>query len=221
MVNIDSIHIDKSPVIILASPRTGCSVIGELLSLKYQMRYFNEPFASHVFGKDDSTQFLNQTANNPNYILKTMAYDFYTYAPDQLKEKAKSAFIIRTRRKDILEQITSHYIATKRGIFMYNKHTIKADGLQEMYEKEVIPIDRQVVLDIIKHVKRYNDAVDNLPVTVDVDLWYEDIDGIESPNLLKSIQPANYNKIKQEIGKIYDAPYLNYGTARIWQNNPS
>jgi hypothetical protein len=216
MVNIDSIHIDKFPIIILASPRTGCSVIGELLSLKYQVQYFNEPFASQVYGIDNSEQFLNQTKNNTQYILKTMACDFYSYAPDYLKEKAKSAFIIRTRRKDILEQITSHYIATKRGIFMYNKHTIKSEGLQEVYEKEEIPIERQTVFDIIKHVNRYNNAVDNLPVNVDLDLWYEDIDGIESPNLLKSIQPVNYNKIKHEIGKIYDATYLNYGTARFW-----
>lgn len=207
MLDINSLNITEFPIIIFASPRTGCSLLGDLLAEKFNnLTYFNEPLPGN------SEEFLSYASTSDSYILKIMAYDLFSSdQPGQLPrfqtlpEKIKNdivgnnGFKIRIRRNNVLDQITSNYIANARRQFLYNKFDVAERGLDSKYTSETIPIHVPAIYDNIKIIEMRNKALDNMPVTVNLDLWYEDVDGLESSTLIKTIQPANYKELQEEI----------------------
>jgi hypothetical protein len=204
MLDIDSIEITKLPIVIYASPRTGCSVIGAILSSKFNaMRYFNEPLGSNT----DPTMFINHARSHKNYIIKTMAYDVFNSGviqglqrlhPEIANDLQYNGFKIRVRRKNLLDQLTSNYIARARDRWMYNRHTSDLQAIKE-FSEEIIPITDHHIKQNIEIIKVRNHSIDNIPVDIDLDLWYEDFDGIEDKNIFKTPQPANYHDIKKAI----------------------
>ena len=200
MFNIDDIDIKLFPIIIYASPRTGCSVVGDVLSEKYpQLRYFNEPFAQN------NNDFIQYATVNSLYIVKTMSYDvfeknLFQQCPYKIVDDFQNkGFKIRVRRRNLVEQITSNYIAATRNMWIYNIYTLKEFGLEGQYRREILPIDLRKIRQSITAIKMRNQSIDNIPVKIDLDLWFEDLDGIDSETVVKTPQPANYNDIKKAI----------------------
>jgi hypothetical protein len=204
MLDINSIEITKLPVIIYASPRTGCSVVGTILARKFNsLIYFNEPLGKNV----DPTTFINHARSHKSYIIKTMAYDVFDsgviqglqkHHPEIAEDLQYNGFKIRVRRRNLIDQLASNYIATSRDLWMYNKHTNDLQTIQD-FSKEIISIDEQSIKQNIQIIKVRNHSIDNIPVDVDLDLWYEDFDGIEDKHIFKTPQPANYHDIKKAI----------------------
>ena len=74
MFDIENLKITQFPIVIYASPRTGCSVVADIISNKYpKLKYFNEPFAP----QNNSIDFINHAKNDNLYIIKTMSYDMF------------------------------------------------------------------------------------------------------------------------------------------------
>lgn len=201
MLDISNIEITKLPVVIYASPRTGCSVIGAILARKYNLlRYFNEPLGRDV----DPTEFIKYATRQDSYILKTMSFDVFeskiiNVLPKKISDDLQyNGFKIRVRRRNLVDQLTSNYIARARDRWMYNKHTSDSKIIQE-FSEEIIPIDEQSIKQNIEIIKVRNRSINNIPVDIDLDLWYEDFDGVEDNNIFKTPQPANYNDIKKSI----------------------
>jgi hypothetical protein len=204
MFDINNLEFTKLPVIIYASPRTGCSVVGAILARKFNLlKYFNEPLGRNI----DPTTFINYARQHNTYIIKTMAYDVFESGvlqalqknyPDIANDLQYNGFKIRVRRKNLVDQLTSNYIARSRDRWMYNKHTSDLKIIQEFTE-EIIPIDKHLIKKNIEIIKVRNYSIDNIPVDIDLDLWYEDFVGVEDKHIIKTPQPANYNDIQKAI----------------------
>ena len=193
-------QISRLPVVILFSKRTGStfltSYICELLKTDYNnLHEFSEPAESNQMEK-----LLEVIDYHENYVLKVHAYDLITVYPPKIKNiiDTHNCFLIRIRRRNTIDQIASHYIASERNIWGYNTDTL--------YDNTVKKIDINRIKRSIKFISTYNQIIDNFPVTFDLDLYYEDLPIIDGKSI-KTPNPENYD----EIWKIISCMLLGTG----------
>ena len=192
-------QISRLPVIILSSKRTGSTFLTYLVceSLKNDynnLHEFIEPGISQI------EKLLEVIDNQENYVLKVHAYDLITVYPPKIKNiiDTHNCFLIRIRRRNTIDQIASHYIASERNIWGYNNDTL--------YDNTVKKIDINRIKRSIKFISTYNQIIDNFPVTFDLDLYYEDLPIIDGKSI-KTPNPENYD----EIWKIISCMLLGTG----------
>ena len=184
-------QISRLPVIILSSKRTGSTFLTYLVceSLKNDynnLHEFIEPGISQI------EKLLEVIDNQENYVLKVHAYDLITVYPPKIKNiiDTHNCFLIRIRRRNTIDQIASHYIASERNIWGYNKDT--------QYDNTVKKIDINRIKRSIRFISTYNQIIDNFPVSFDLDLYYEDLPIIDGKSI-KTPNPENYDKIWKMI----------------------
>jgi hypothetical protein len=187
MFDGNSIVINKFPIFVLSSPRTGSTVLAEAISIKYNISWINEPYLIK------STS-LPIPADS-NYIMKSMARDFLLSSSPEIRENAKTGYVIRTRRSNLVEQIASMYIADSRNRMLYHK------DIDPRGYNTPVPINLRRVKIFVKFINRHNyfTHLISQKLNIDLDLDYEEIDGINSPNLIKTIRPDNYEEIKDIV----------------------
>lgn len=185
-------QISRLPVIILSSKRTGSTFltyhIYELLKNDYNnLHEFIEPGISNQMEK-----LLEVIDNQENYVLKVHAYDLITVYPPKIKNiiDTHNCFLIRIRRRNTIDQIASHYIASERNIWGYNNDTL--------YDNTVKKIDINRIKRSIIKISTYNQLIDNFPVSFDLDLYYEDLPIIDGKSI-KTPNPENYDEIWKTI----------------------
>jgi len=184
-------NINKFPIIILSSPRTGSTFLANMLSKSYpDLKLFLEP--------DDNIMlsFSKYSNINNQYILKFHLSVLFKY-PEHIKHKifSNDAFLIRLRRRNIIDQISSLYIEMYRKVWDYNLKTI------EIYKDEKIIIDNNIINKAIHNTKMYNHSIDTLKINYNLDLYYEDL--IEEFGNLSftyiTPKPINHHEIYQAI----------------------
>ena len=192
-------QISRLPVIILSSKRTGSTFLTyqvcESLKNDYNnLHEFIEPGISQI------EKLLEVIDNKENFVLKVHAYDLITVYPPKIKNiiDTHNCFLIRIRRRNTIDQIASHYIASERNIWGYNNDTL--------YDNTVKKIDINRIKRSIKFISTYNQIIDNFPVTFDLDLYYEDLPIIDGKSI-KTPNPENYD----EIWKIISCMLLGTG----------
>ena len=185
-------QISRLPVIILSSKRTGSTFLTyqvcELLKNDYNnLHEFIEPAESNQMEK-----LLEVIDYHENYVLKVHAYDLITVYPPKIKNiiDTHNCFLIRIRRRNTIDQIASHYIASERNIWGYNNDTL--------YDKTVKKIDINRIKRSIRFISTYNQIIDNFPVPFDLDLYYEDLPIIDGKSI-KTPNPENYDEIWKMI----------------------
>jgi len=185
-------QISRLPVVILSSKRTGSTFltyyIFNLLKNNYnKLHEFIEPAESNQIQK-----LLEVINEHENYVLKVHAYDLVTVYPLNIKNiiDTHNCFLIRIRRKNIIDQIASHYIASERNIWGYNKDT--------QYDTAVKKININRIKRSIGFISIYNQTLDNFPATFDLDIYYEDLPIIDG-NSIKTPKPENYDEICKMI----------------------
>lgn len=181
-------QITKIPIIILSNPRTGSTALLRTIGEKFNISAFNEPSMSKK--KDSLSLFL---VKNKRFVVKEHTKNFIKDFVFLLNFKP---FVIRLRRKDILEQILSNYIASIRKIYGY-------ENIKEIsnYKNEIIKLDEKLLNESIFNIKEYNNATDSYQGKVDLDIFYEDIkdelQGTITP------YPKNYTELKEWVSKTY------------------
>jgi hypothetical protein len=174
----------KFPIIIVASPRTGSTVLAKYLKSKYDnLTLFDEPYQQY------KNEFLNFSKTRSDYILK-----FHPGLDEYPKELFADATLIRISRKNLIEQISSWYVAQMRGFYSYDKLDILK--LEEFANTSVV-IDINILKKAVRTQKQYNNALTDLNLNYDYDLYYEDL-----PNLTNSIitpKPTNYEYIQKLV----------------------
>ena len=185
-------QISRLPVIILSSKRTGSTFLTyqvcELLKNDCNnLHEFIEPGVSNQMEK-----LLEVIDNQENYVLKVHAYDLITVYPPKIKNiiDTHNCFLIRIRRRNTIDQIASHYIASERNIWGYNTDTL--------YDNTVKKIDINRIKRSIRFISTYNQIIDNFPVPFDLDLYYEDLPIIDGKSI-KTPNPENYDEIWKMI----------------------
>ncbi len=185
-------QISRLPVVILSSKRTGSTFLTYYIceSLKNNcdnLHEFIEPAHSNQIQK-----LLEAIDNQENYVLKVHAYDLITVYPPKIKNiiDTHNCFLIRIRRRNIIDQIASHYIASERNIWGYNKDTL--------YDNTVKKIDINRIKRSIGFISAYNRTIDNFPGSFDLDIYYEDLPIIDGKSI-KTPNPDNYDEIWKMI----------------------
>lgn len=184
-------NITKIPVVILSSKRTGSTPLtydiwDQLKTIDKDIELFIEPNESGSMMK-----LITAIENKKNYILKIHAGDLWRY-PTIVQDivNTHDCFLIRIRRKNLIEQLTSLYIADQRNIWHYDSKT--------NYNQISNDIDTDRINHLIKFLDRYNNKLDNYPVTFDLDLYYEDLN-FYNTYALKTPLPENYELISKKI----------------------
>lgn len=186
----------KTPLFILAAPRTGGSAFGEyLLRFFPNSKYHLEPDC-HINKIDRMTPFVNQIkSDDHNFIVKILpdALKFYDKGIiDFLFSPATSK--IKLKRRDIISQVASLYISLCRN------ETYHYRNLNELNVVDTVPIEYINIDFCIRNIKRANDALDTY-TNFDLELYYEDFLTLDNVSFYKTPQPLNYEEIKDEIKK--------------------
>jgi hypothetical protein len=190
-------NITKRPIIIISGPRTGSTALAHhVASLYPTTRFFNEPnFTPPLMEK-----FINYSiANKKNdYILKLLGTSLNLYPADTIATIfSNETFKIKISRKNIIEQIASHYVADFRNMWIYNE--IDANTHNELTTTN-IEFDLLKIRRSIARVKHDNSIVSK--ISADIELFYEDFTEFLSPTKKTPI-PANYDSLITVISNLY------------------
>jgi hypothetical protein len=191
MLNFD--YIDRFPVIIISSPRTGSNtLLTNILDYFRQkdQNFFalNEPH--HSNHGQDFQKFL-RICNQPQpYVIKFHAYNYRFYKELDPKIKANDCYLIRLKRQNVIEQIASSYIAAVRNKGYYT--------INDEIVDETIVIDRKKIKLAINAILKHNQARDNFDAKFDKEMILEDIEFNDS-FMIKTPKPSNYQELIEQI----------------------
>ena len=189
-------NIIKRPIVIISGPRTGSTALAYYVASLYpSIPFYNEP----NFTPELMEEFTDYTVHNRHneFILKLLGTSLNLYPADTIATIfSKKTFIIKISRRNIVEQIASHYTADQRDIWIYN------DNTHNNLTKTDIEFDLLKIRRSINRVLHDNDIVSK--ISADIELYYEDLVDIMSP-IKKTPLPANYSKLIDIIAKLYSA----------------
>jgi len=189
------IEIEKFPIIIISSPRTGSTPLAYELKNKYNLELFNEPLPNKEHEQHNFLTFIKN--NDNNFILKLHINDLHGYPNDILKIiNDHQCTLIRIRRRDIVSQVVSLYIETERDIWGYYKDYVNPETINKFTNSE-IPIKIDLIM-CIKKVIDINNELNKLTYVFDHDVWYEDLI-FKDQTFITTPKPNNYNLIKEAV----------------------
>lgn len=186
------ITITKWPVVIFASPRTGSNAIGHhITNSNPSTLYYSEPAADFQL-----EQFIAQSKNK--HVIKVIVDHISDY-PDTLKDYifSEQNFKVKLKRKDVIEQIASYYIALTRNVWVYwgeNRNNLSQfeKSITEFRPTDCIMLDEEKINICTMHILESNKMVDS--ITTDLELCYEDIIQFNSKTK-QTPRPANYQEL--------------------------
>ena len=193
--------ITKTPILILASPRTGSTVLGEYIKTlcNKNLRYFIEP---EYEGPRAVKEFESFCKQSKEFIIKCHLVNLSKYDTSVSSYLLENSFKIRIKRKNFVKQVASLYIAHKRNLkWHYSTHEL---GLVYL-----IPIDTLHIQKCIHYIANANEILDNAPYVFDMDLIYEDLPPIYNNNYCITPKPKNYDKLLDVIQQLSGAPNKN------------
>lgn len=197
----------RTPLLILASPRTGSTALGQYFKKQFPTAtYFIEPdWTLSVMQKLTN----NLQSKNYDFIVKILYYCMELYS-DDLRNFLLSPITskIRLRRRDTASQMASLYIAMYRNYTYHylDKSASKIPGKEyvvlpentDVYVKEMIPIKDDQNMDwIINEILMANKQLDESTLKFNLDLYYEDLPDLDKTGFNKTPLPLNYPDIKQ------------------------
>ena len=197
------IEINKFPVIILSSPRTGSTVLAEILSKKFpELELFSEPdsYTKKLGDRDSMDNFTNYSNISNQYILKCHLKYFIKYPTNIIKKVINhDAFFIRIKRRNVLDQMVSMYIELIRKQWCYN-----AD-IAESYKDKIVPIESDIITKAVRQINEFNNPLKGLNINYDLEIYYEDlikdINEVYKTNSNITPKPTNHTEIYQLIQK--------------------
>jgi hypothetical protein len=219
-------NITKFPVIILSAPRTGSTALSLELKRHLGIPFINEPFNIASKEKTELSDLMN---SKQPYILKTHI-DELMY-PELLEAgpldnilnnqrlmvadsiKNNECYVIRIRRRNIIDQITSFYIELVRS----TTSNSGKEGYWAYYNiidipkniHDPIPYNREHLEYAIYRSLYCNKLMDDFDGPIDLDVWLEDTE-IISPELLFTPRPENYTEIKEMVTQKMDSSGTTY-----------
>ena len=154
-----------------------------------KIRLFTEPSRN----KETFDEFLNYTSQTNIWVAKELIKDYSWNYPE------KNFTLVRLRRKNVTEQITSMYISIVRDKWSYiNENSYS-------YNSEVLPFDDEILETQIRYTLAQNDLCDQLENTceIDYDLYYENIIDSFETVLSPTPKPANYEDLYNWVDRTH------------------
>jgi hypothetical protein len=184
------INHDKFPIILFSSPRTGSTILGHYFASTYNLTYFNEPDENNNTNENFKS-FLHD--KRIDYVLKFHARKISFYKNFNIFYNSSK---ISIQRKNLVDQIASSYLARKRNVWSYGRSS------NQLSLEFPVEINLKEIYKAISIITASNDAVKNLRINFDANLFYEDIDWNKLNYDEYSIvtpKPSNYDDIKMTI----------------------
>ena len=186
-------NINKFPIIILSSPRTGSSFLSEIIASSYpNLKLFSEPDANNLM---DS--FNEYSKNSNEYILKCHLFNLVKYPIVIKKIVTCDAFLIKLRRRNVIEQMISHYVALIRRKWYYDVHSAQT------YRETTITIEDKIIEKAVRQINEFNEPAGLSNIKYDLEIYYEDFinNNTDVYNTKSTItpKPINHNEIYQLI----------------------
>lgn len=194
-------NINKFPIIILSSPRTGSTVLAEALSKKFPtLQLFSEPdsYRKKSGARDSMEGFTTYSNSSSQYIVKFHLANLNKY-PTNFIDKIINydAFLIKTTRRNVMDQMVSTYIEMIRTLWYYDAIAV------EKYKNETIPIKTDIIKQAVKVIKESNAYFNEIQINYDLEIYYEDfiknINDIYKTRSNIAPKPINHNEIYQAI----------------------
>lgn len=187
--------INKFPIIIMSSPRTGSTSLAyDICQVHPNLKLFNENL-THAINSNESSEISSFIKNDKNYILKFHLGDINKYP--EIDNILNDAYLIRIRRHNVLEQIVSFYIELHRNIWGYYKNSYASIS-------DTIPLDNRRATGSISTILSYNAKLNKCKYNFDLDVYYEDL-SFTNDELRQTPKPLNYMEvcefIKQKLPK--------------------
>ena len=185
----------KFPTVVFSSPRSGCTALANYLSIKHNLKFFNE---------NVNSEFAKYASTNNDYLLKVMMEYVIDgrFSEDELPQWLKdrilsdNVFKIRISRNSLIDQVASKYVARERDQYMYHKYTV---DVYRSYELFPIKIDLPYLINDLRDMRKCNIGLKYYNTNYDLDLVYENLPYFEEAECVKSLLPTNYNELKEEI----------------------
>lgn len=182
------------PALILSSPRTGSTMLGEYFKNGNQnIKFFLEP--DNPASPSTVPEFESYITKNSNYIAKIHYGQLYKYSipTRQYLLKSPDVYKIRIQRRDVVKQTASFFIAISRSLkWLYRTDTPIND---------TIKINDLYIDYSIRTIRFFNTQLKHCNLDFDLDLYYEDLDfsSLEHKPYYPTPQPLNYEDIVNTI----------------------
>jgi hypothetical protein len=191
----------KFPLLIISSPRTGSTALGNSLSRQTGVKFFPIRVMERTIecAEMESRQLMNYIKNSTEYIVKVHSHQ-YDLINQVIKLTPENMTLCRIRRRNLVDQIAGLYIANMRRTWTYFNQTQEYNRLSEINMN--IDLEKlNYFSDVILHA---NEQLDTFDITRDLifdyDLWYEDL--TFEPVTIVTPYPTNYQDIKNEVTNI-------------------
>lgn len=186
-------NVTKFPIVLIAPPRSGSSVICSQIGLDFNLKHYNDVTYSTI--ENAKEEFLEFIQNNNQYVLKFHAFDIDKY-PKWLIDNIYNGltYNIKVTRTNKLLHLASVYIARKRKLYHYDRVNLNDYS-------GPIEIDRRYIVKCFTELQKTIIELDELPIPFDTVLNYEDCK-YEEYACVKTPQPSNYNELLEEIKKL-------------------
>jgi LPS sulfotransferase NodH len=150
-------------ILIISSPRVGSTAFAEWIALAGNKKFYNEPLTTPDFIEN----FIESLVLGEDFVLKFHAHEFFHY---QACLDLKEFYTIRIRRKDVVKQIASDYIALTRQQWHYTNDS-------DSTESESIIINIDALQNSIQNINNMNMELYKFGLLhkIDSDVYYEDI----------------------------------------------
>jgi hypothetical protein len=191
------IKIANGRILIISAPRVGSTAFAECIASYNNKKFYSEPLTSS--SSEIINNFKKSMISNERLVVKVHAHTFFKYYEDF---KMRSFYKIRIRRKSVVDQIASDYLAMERKKWWYS-----ADDVYHDLKKDVkIDIERICIsIDAITKMNRFLDTFDFLEgIQFNSEVYYEDIkETMSDMNLVTSTttHPENYQELLDTIQK--------------------
>lgn len=174
-------NITKFPVLITSPARCGSTALLRKIAVDYNLVEFSEPSESK---NPRLLWYFNQLyyrEKRKDLAIKIMSISF-----DHYNFKLDDFFTIRLKRKNIIEQCASYYLARARKKWHYT--------VNDCVDQDTILIDNDEIKISIDHMIYGNNKNNSLNYNFDLDVYYEDLD-LSNPDLVKNPKPKNYQEL--------------------------
>jgi hypothetical protein len=191
-----SIIMNKRPVVIIASTRSGSSAFAWYFGRIHGLKIWTEP--NNSVGEFEAFKRWLATEKT-DYVLKIIAHQlvnnevYKTILEDD-------CYKIKLTRSNKIEQIASHYIA--HSTWIWNSPDQYARGVAY-----TVDIDAALVNSTIKDIINNDRIFDNLDIKFDETHTYEELINtvnLDSTGMVKIMPPTNYNEIRAVIKEEYE-----------------
>ena len=204
--------INKTPVVILSSPRTGSCALGEYISNSFvpSIDYVNEPIRTDIqsfeignltpyqyfWQNENIVAFMVHIHNKLPFVFKEHLINLQKYEKDLVKYISydPTLFRIRLQRKDTVKQIASLFIARMRKKWFMSK-----EDLNIPYS---VVMDDAMLQECISFILASNQALANTDIKFDLELYFEDLPELPNDIFMLETKPINYDEVIENVKKL-------------------